>query len=245
MNQKTSPQDVINKYAKRQKFMPYLLGGLAGILALLGILIIIAVATGSGNPLSALFSTRTPTATATFTPTATVPSPTPSMTPTVTNTPTETATATPSGPMYYEVQQYDNCADLAARFEVDLLVLLAINNLGGECNIVPGQKILIPAPGQELPTPTPLPSDLPRGTIIEYTVRSGDSLASIASEFNSTVEDIMLQNDIDDENVIYLGQVLKIRVNLVTPTPTVAPTSTLAGQLINPPTSTPTITPTP
>jgi LysM repeat protein len=243
MNQKNNPQEVINKYAKRQRFMPYILGGLAGILALLGILIIIAVVTGSGNPFQAIFSTKTPTATATFTPTATVPTPTASMTPTVTQTPTETATSTPSGPMYYEVQQYDNCSDLAAKFNVDLLVLLAINNLGGECNIIPGQRILIPAPGQELPTPTPLPSDLPRGTVIEYTVRAGDSLASIASQFNSTVEDILLQNNIEDENYIYLGQILKIRVNLVTPTPTVAPTSTLAGQLINPPTSTPTVQP--
>lgn len=245
MNQKNTPQDVINKFAKRQKFMPYILGGLAGILALLGILIIIAVATGSANPFKAIFSTKTPTATATFTPTATVPSPTPSNTPTMTLTPTETATVTPSGPQYYEVQQYDNCADIAAKFNVDLLVLLAINNFGGECNIVPGQKILIPAQGQELPTPTPLPSDLPRGTVIEYTVRTGDSLATIASVFNTTVEDIMLQNNLKDENLIYLGQVLKIRVNLVTPTPTVAPTSTLAGQLINPPTATATVTPTP
>jgi LysM repeat protein len=240
MNQKDNPQNVINKFAKRQKFMPYILGGVAAILALVGIFIIISVVTGSGNPFKALFATKTPTATATFTPTATVPSPTPSNTPTITPTATLAATSTPSGPQYYEIQQYDTCWDLANTFKVDFLVLLAINNFPtGTCPIVPGMKILIPAPGQQLPTATPLPSDLPKGTEILYTIQVDDTLATIASKFNSTKEDIMTRNNIKDEDVIYLGQVLKVRVNLVTPTPTIAPTSTLAGVLINPPTATP------
>jgi len=35
-------------------------------------------------------------------------------------------------------------------------------------------------------------------------------------------------NNIKNENLIYVGQVIKVRVNLVTATPTVAPTSTLS-----------------
>lgn len=229
MSVKENPQNVINKFAKRQKVMPYVLGALAGILALIGIFIIIAVVTGSGNPFSGLFSTKTPTATATFTPTATQPTPTASMTPTITETPTPSATATPSGPQIYEVQQYDNCSEIADKFGVNLEVLLAINNFtNGECPIIPGQKITIPAPGQELPTPTPIPSDLPRGTEIIYIVRAGDTVASIASYTNSTVEDILTRNKITDQNLIYVGQELKVRVNLVTPTPTLQSTSTLA-----------------
>jgi LysM repeat protein len=230
MSGKDSPQVVINKFEKRQKIMPYFLGGLAGILALLGIFIIIAVVSGSGNPFSGLFSTKTPTATATFTPTATQPSPTPSMTPTITETPLPTETPTPSGPQIYEVKQYDTCFDIATTFNVDLLVLLAINNFpNGTCPIIPGQKILIPAPGQELPTPTLVPLDtLPRGTVIIYYVQKGDTLAIIAAYLNSTIADIMQQNKITDQNMIYVGQGLKVRVNLVTPTPTKQPTSTLA-----------------
>lgn len=238
MNEKDNPQNVINKFAKRQKVMPYVLGGLAGVLALVGIFIIFAVVSGSGNPFKSLFATKTPTSTATFTPTATVPTPTPSMTPTASETPSPTLTVTPSGPMYYEVKQYDNCSALADAFDVDLLVLLAINNFSdGTCPIVPGQKILIPAPGQRLPTPTPYPSDLPRGTEVLHTVASGETLASIASYYNTTVQDIMSRNGIKDENLIYLGQVLKIRVNMVTPTPTRAPTSTLSGSTVLPPPS--------
>lgn len=247
MEQKDNPQDVIKKYANRQRYMPYILGGLAGILALVGILLIISVATGSGNIFKSLFATKTPTPTATFTPTATVPSPTPTITPTETLTPTPTLTSTPSGPQYYTVQQNDDCWTLASTFQVDLLVLLAINNFApGTCPIQPGMQILIPAPGQALPTATPLPTGLPRGYEIEYTIMSGETLADLASRFNSTVEDIMTLNKIKDENLIYVGQVIKIRINLVTPTPTLAPTSTLSGVIITaPPSATPTVTKTP
>jgi LysM repeat protein len=68
----------------------------------------------------------------------------------------------------------------------------------------------------------------------------GDTLAYIASLFNSTVEDIIAQNKITDVNLIYPGMVLKVRVNLVTPTPTRQATSTLVLM-----TATPTPTPKP
>ncbi len=247
MEQKDNPQDVINKYAKRQRYMPYILGGLAGILALVGILLIISVATGGGNIFKSVFSTKTPTPTATFTPTATVPSPTPTITPTETLTPTPTLTNTPTGPQIYTVQQGDDCWSLATTFDVDLLVLLAMNSFApGTCPIQPGMQIMIPQPGQALPTATPLPTGLPRGYEIEYMILSGETLADLATRFNSTVEDIMNINKIDDENTVYAGHVIKIRINLVTPTPTIAPTSTLAGVLITaPPSATPAVTATP
>ncbi len=245
MNQKENPQSVIDKYSKRQKYMPYVLGALAGILALAGIFIIISVATGSGNPFKSIFATKTPTPTATFTPTATVPSPTPTMTATITQTPTPTETATPSGPQYYTVKEGDDCWTLANTFGVDLLVLLAINNFpAGTCPLVPGTDILIPAPGQALPTATPLPADIARGTEIEYTILPGETLQDIATRFNSTLEDIKDRNNIEDENVVFVGQVIKVRVNLVTATPTVAPTSTLSLTTALP-TNTPVVTATP
>ena len=246
MDSKNNPQDVIKKYTNRQRFMPYVLGGLAGILALVGIFLIISVATGSGNPFRQLFATKTSTPTLTFTPTATVPSATPTLTATITPTETQTQTLTPSGPQYYTIQEGDDCWSLASIFKVDLLVLLVINNFpAGTCPIVAGQQILIPAPGQELPTPTPLPTGLPRGYQIDYIILSGETLADLATRFNSTVEDIMSLNNITDENTVYAGQKIKIRINLVTPTLTLAPTSTLSGQIPGIPTTTPSFTPTP
>jgi LysM repeat protein len=106
-------------------------------------------------------------------------------------------------------------------------LLLAINNFGNTCPIKPGDKILIPLKGQELPTETPLPSDFPRGKKIEYYVKTGETLAIIASRFNTTLASIMADNKITDANLITAGQKLIIQVNIVTPTPTRAPTNTV------------------
>ena len=91
-----------------------------------------------------------------------------------------------------------------------------------------GDELLVPPPGTELATATPLPEGLSYGTKIEYIVQSGDTLAGIAAEFNSTVDDILEENELEDPNAIFVGQILTIRVNLVTPVPTEAePEATL------------------
>jgi LysM repeat protein len=123
------------------------------------------------------------------------------------------------------VQENDNCFDIAATFEVDLEILLALNNFGGACPISPGDKILIPGPNTELPTATPLPTGLARGTKIEYTVRANDTMEGIAALFNSTTDAILAENDLteDDINTIFIGQTLIVPVNLVTPVPSATP----------------------
>ena len=224
-----SPQNVLNNYKKRQRVSPIFITILAVLLVIIGIVIIVLWITGGGFSFN-LFN-KEPTPTSTMPPTP-VLSPTPSVIPTETPTPTLTVTPTPSGPFEYEVLEFDSCWGIAEKFEVDLQTLLAINNFeDGTCPIYPGQKIKVPAPGQTLPTPTPVPSDLASGTRIEYTVQAGDSITSIADQLNSTYEDILAINKdkIDDENNLLVGVVLIIRVNLVTPTPTFAPTSTLAS----------------
>ncbi len=238
MKGNASPQSVIDSYKKRQKLIPFLFSGLAIVLVVLGIIIVVMFFTSQGG---SLFPTKIPTATITSTATATQPSPTATNIPTETLTPTPSTSPTASGPQEYVVKENDNCYDIAQTFNVGLDVLLAMNNLDSNCNIYPGQKINIPGPGQKLPTITPIPSDLPAGTIISYTIQMGDSLTSIASMFNSTVADIVKRNStvITDENNIPVGAVIKIMIKLVTPTKTLAPTSTLAGG-----TPTPTVTPT-
>ena len=67
---------------------------------------------------------------------------------------------------------------------------------------------------------------MPRGTQVEYTVKTGDTIQSIASKFNSTMDQIMALNDIEDANSINAGQLLIIPVNIATATPTPAPTNT-------------------
>ena len=141
------------------------------------------------------------------------------MTATVTNTPEATITPTPAGPFEYVVEEGDNCWEIASKFEVEMAVLQVINNFAAdECPINPGETIIIPGPDTELPTATPIPDDLPTGTEIIYTVVSGDSLSGIADQFRSLMDDIMAINELEDQT-IYVGQILKVRVNLPTPTP--------------------------
>jgi LysM repeat protein len=224
---RNNPQDLMKQYPQKQRrLLPIIISVLAGLLVVVGIVIIILWLTGGGFNFN-LFK-RKPTPTSTLPPTP-VLSPTPSLVPTETLLPTETIEPTRSGPVEYPVQEFDNCWEIANRFEVELDALLAINNFeGGDCPIYAGQIITIPAPGTVLPTATPVPADLPSGTRITIKIKTGDSLREIASDYNSTVEDIINLNEFDDPNNIAVGSLIIVRVNLVTPTPTFAPTSTSA-----------------
>jgi LysM repeat protein len=243
MSGKDSPQNVIKKFESRQKSMPYLLGAVAAILVLAGIFIIITVASGQKKPLAGLFASKTPTSTSTFTPTATQPSATPSMTPTITETPTPEMTATPSGPYLYTVLEGEDCWTIAYNHNADLLYMQMINGKDNTCSISPGDTIYIPAPGQKMPTPTRVPADVAKGTVYNYVIQSGDTLASIADDFRSTVADILLRNSISDQNAINVGDIIKVRANIATPVPTTRATSTLSTPLTPTPSVTPTVKP--
>ncbi len=222
-----SPQDVLNSYKKKKPLLPILITFLAVALVLIGIAIIVMWLTGGGFSFN-LFK-KEPTPTSTMPPTPVI-SPTATLPPTETPTPTLTISPTASGPFEYEVKEGDNCWALHETYDVELEVLLAINNFeNGTCPIYPGLKIKIPAPGTTLPTPTPVPPTTKSGTKITYRVQTGDSLQSIASKFNSTVDDIIRQNKFDDPNNISPGTEIIVRYGIATPTPTFAPTSTLAS----------------
>jgi len=236
-------RNVISSYRKKQKRGPLIIAAVAILLAIVGIVLLVIYLFGGGDgPQISLFTTKTPTPTQTYTPTPVTPTSTATMTATATNTPTITPTSTPSGPFEYEVQEEDNCTTIAEEFEVDLEVLLALNNLDGNCFITPGQIILIPAPDQQLPTATPLPTDIAPGTLIQHQVRAGENLYDLAARFFSTVDRIFEEtnryrraNDLDemeDEVDLFIGDIVVIPVYIVTPEPSA--TSTLA------PTNTPT-----
>lgn len=196
-------------------------------LVLLGLTLLLVWLTRPNQPLGVLFATDTPTPTLTFTPTETPPA---TETPTITPTPTETITPTPSEAFPYTIQEGDSLDALAQRFNLgeDGILLILDENpdlLQNNGIIFVGQTIQIPPPGRTRATSTPIPN-LPRGTLIEYRVLPGDTLAGIAVRFNSLTEDIIEENEIEDANALQVGDVLQIPVNLVTPTATLPPTST-------------------
>jgi uncharacterized protein YkwD len=207
-------------------------------LVIIGAIMLVIWLASPGKPLGAMFATDTPTPTLTSTVTVT---PSPTVTPTVTITPTITITATPTGPQQYTIQEGDSLESIAQKFNLgnngSLLIYYA-NQQDMEANggiIFVGQQITIPPAGSELPTRTPIPANLPRGTKIEYAVLPGDTLAGIAAKFNSNTDEIIKVNKIEDANALTVNQVLQIPVNLVTATATLPSTSTpvtptVAGQ---------------
>ncbi len=239
MDNKKSTRSVIDKYRRRrQQNQVFIVWGGAVLLILIGIILLVVWLTGPSRPLATLFATETPTPTLTYTPTLTS---TPTETPTITATFTETPTPTRSAPYTYTVQEGDFLATIVENQNLGddgVALILLLNPYNEETGtgidpttqiIYPGQEILLPYPGMPLPTATPIPADLQRGTKLTYTVQAGDTLAGIASLFNSTVDDIITENKLDDPNAIFVGQQLIIPANLVTATATFPPTSTAAA----------------
>ena len=233
----TSSINLLRNRKKRGR--PNIIFIIAGVLILGGVILLIAWLAGPSKPLNALFATETPTPTLTFTPTNTS---TPTETPPPTSTATITVTATFSTIFRYTVQVGDSLFSIVEKYNLGddgIALILLLNPYGGisdsgfpigvdsiTLNILPGQEIMLPYPGMPLPTSTPIPANLPPGTKLEYIVQSGDTLAGIASLFNSTTEEIIKENNITDPNAIKVGQLLIIPINIVTPTSTRPPTST-------------------
>jgi len=225
----TDTSNTINAFRKKRQQQGQLLMYGAIALVALGLILLIYWLTRPDQPLGQYFATDTPTATVTSTATNTA---TPSLTPTITETPTVTLTATPSAPFPYTIQEGDSLEALSQRFNLGPdgpLLIYYQNQEIMETNggvIFVGQTIEIPLPGSVVPTTTPIPPNLRSGTLIEYTVLPGDTLAGIAFKFNSLADNIIEENGIEDANALNAGDILQIPVNLVTPTPTLPATST-------------------
>lgn len=249
----SSPSSSISSYRKRRKRGgPNIIYIIAGLLVLGGVILLIAWLAGPSKPINTFFATETSTPTLTFTPTSTS---TPTATSTATSTATITPTATFSSPFRYIVQAGDYLELISQKYNLGddgIQLILLLNQYGGinettgypigidplTQNILPGQEITLPNPGMQLPTATPIPPDLAKGSKVEYTIQAGDSLGGIAALYNSTIEDIIAENGITDPNAIKVGDLLLIPVNMVTPTATRPPTSTSAPNAA-PPTWTP------
>ncbi|MBQ9661803.1 MAG: LysM peptidoglycan-binding domain-containing protein [Oscillospiraceae bacterium] len=49
------------------------------------------------------------------------------------------------------------------------------------------------------------------GSILPYSVQPGDSLGAIAKKYNVTVEQLVKWNNIQDPNILTVGQQLKVK----------------------------------
>ncbi|MEE9514313.1 MAG: LysM peptidoglycan-binding domain-containing protein [Anaerolineales bacterium] len=211
--------DVIEAYRKRkERLVPLILGGLAIVLLVVGIFFVFLWFTGDSPPaLPGFLASKTPTPTETQTPRP------PTATPTVTLTLAPTFTPTPSGPITYIVEPGDTLSSIAEQFGVEVVLLMALNDITDPNQLFVNTEIIIPESEAQLPTKTALPENLFPGQKIEYLIQPGDTLETIAAQFNSTAEAIAELNEIEDPNSIGVGQTILVPVDIATPTPTFTP----------------------
>lgn len=141
---------------------------------------------------------------------------------------TSLPTATTQPPHEYIVRAGDTCSALALFNGVSVQSLIVLNNLSADCMLTVGQVLEIPYPTpMAVPTSSPTPTSNPTSPAdcasVVYTVQAGDTLASIAANYQVPAADIRALNGMSSDTVT-LGSPLKIPLcnRNVTPNPATA-----------------------
>ena len=106
--------------------------------------------------------------------------------------------------MFYTVKRGDTLAQIARNFGTTVQELASINNISNPNLIFPGQVLRI------LTNSTVNGSETRATGSITYTVRRGNTLSQIARAYGVTVSHIVELNNIQNPNLIYPGQKLRI-----------------------------------
>lgn len=103
----------------------------------------------------------------------------------------------------HTVKAGDTLYRIALEYGVTVRQLVAANNIVQPRLIRLGQKIVIP-------TATAAVADSSQSFGMKYTVVSGDTLSEIALRYGVTVDQLVKTNQINDPNLIYIGQKLAL-----------------------------------
>lgn len=124
------------------------------------------------------------------------------------------------GQIFYTVRNGDTVGQLAVRYGSTTEAIIQANGLDSSALIFVGQGLIIPVrivPATETPSPTPVvtetETDPGSGGVVDdntYIVQAGDTLSSIARQFNTTVGALIQLNGIANPNTIFVGQALNL-----------------------------------
>jgi LysM repeat protein/3D (Asp-Asp-Asp) domain-containing protein len=102
----------------------------------------------------------------------------------------------------YVIEKGDSLSTIAAKFKIKTNELRTLNNLEKKSSIQIGKKLIIPYDQKRIDA-------IAHG---EYIVEEGDTLSSIAEDFNLTTKEIMKYNKFKKDSTVCLGK--KIRLPL-------------------------------
>ncbi len=97
----------------------------------------------------------------------------------------------------YTIRPGDTLSEIAAKYGTSYQRIALYNGIGNPNLIYAGENIRIPIGGNVTGSRY-------------YTVRSGDTLSEIALRFGTTVQSLQQLNNIENPNLIYAGQALRI-----------------------------------
>ncbi len=100
----------------------------------------------------------------------------------------------------YKVRAGDTLWDIARRFGTTTANIRRLNSLGRSSRIYPGQDLIVSGQGGG-------------SKYVIHKVRQGETLGSIARKYRTTVSRIRVSNDIDDPDLLKIGDNLKIYLN--------------------------------
>ena len=132
---------------------------------------------------------------------------------------------------YYTVQSGDTLSGIALKFSTTSSKLAQLNSISNPNLIYVGQRLLVNQNSSSNSSSSSQSSSAATNTdasAASYTVKSGDTLSTIASQHNTTVNQIVSLNQLSNPNLIYVGQVLKLKNNQTTNSSSATSSSTAA-----------------
>ena len=125
----------------------------------------------------------------------------------------------------YTVRPGDSLASIAAAHNTNYLTLAEMNNLINPDVLFVGQTLIVPGATAPSAAPAAPAASAPATSTGAYTVRPGDSLASIAAAHNTNYLTLAEMNNIINPDVLIVGQVLRVPA----PPPPAAPAAPAAS----------------